>query len=111
MRFFIQILTILSLGFIIELFLPWWGIALAAFVGGLAVRSNANFLGGFLAISILWIGKALLIEFSAATALAEKVSIIFPLRNTIFLFALMALLGGLVGGFAALTGSLIKKSS
>jgi hypothetical protein len=111
MRFLIQVITIIILAFLLELFLPWWSIALAALAAGIAVRSNANFLAGFLGIAILWLAKAWLIDSSAATPLIEKVARIFTLPNKSLLFLIMALLGGLVGGFAALTGSLLKKKS
>jgi hypothetical protein len=44
---------------------------------------------------------------NAAMPLAEKVAAIFTISKTV-LIALTALLGGLVGGFAALSGSLLK---
>ena len=111
MRFILQIVTIIILAFLLELFLPWWSIALAALIAGFAVRSNANFLAGFLAIASLWFAKAWLIDSSAATPLAEKVAHIFTLPNKTLLFVVMALVGGLVGGFGALTGSFLKKKS
>ena len=50
MRFAVQILVTLVLGFFFVVFLPRWSVAIAAFVGGLFLNSRANFLGGFLAI-------------------------------------------------------------
>jgi len=55
MRFPVQILAIIILGFFLELFLPWWSVALAAFVGGLLINTRMNFLAGFLAVGLLWI--------------------------------------------------------
>ena len=48
MRFAIQVLVILILGFFMELVLPWWSIAVAAFAGGLFLHTRMNFLAGFL---------------------------------------------------------------
>lgn len=109
MRFVVQLLFISIAGFLLELFLPWWSIAIAAFLGGLMVTSNANFGAGFIGIAALWSIKALLIDFAAATLLSEKVAAIFQLPNKVVLIMIMCLLGGFVGGFAALSGSLLKK--
>ncbi|HOX83440.1 MAG TPA: hypothetical protein PLJ60_16795 [Chryseolinea sp.] len=109
MKFLIQIITIILLCFILELFLPWYCIAMGAFAMGYLLRSKANFLAGFLAIALLWFTKAWLMDASSTTELADKVAHIFPLGHKAYLFLLTSVLGGLVGGFASLTGSLLRK--
>jgi hypothetical protein len=109
MRFILQLSVIIVAGFILELFLPWWSIAIAAFLGGVALKSKANFLAGFLGIALLWFIKALIIDLNNTSALAEKVANIFPLHSKPLLFLVMVILGGLVGGFAAMTGAFLKK--
>jgi hypothetical protein len=109
MRLIYQVLFILILAYGLALFLPWWSIAIAAFAGGLLVKSKYNFIGGFVAIALLWLTTALIIDLAAATQLTEKVARIFTLPNKFLLFMITAMLGGLVGGFACLTGSLLKK--
>jgi hypothetical protein len=108
MKFLIQVLVILLLAFLLELFLPWWCIAIAAFLGGLVFDTRANFGAGFLAIALLWTIKALFVELSAAAPLAERVAAIFMLNKPL-LFVVTALIGGLVGGFASMTGSALNK--
>lgn len=112
MKFIIQIIFVIILGFILELFLPWWSIAIAGFAAGMVFNSKANFLAGFMGIALLWTVKALLIESYAAATLTNKVASIFMLNKPL-LFLVMAILGGLVGGFAAMTGSALigKKKS
>jgi uncharacterized membrane protein YesL len=44
----------------------------------------------------------------ANTDLTQRVAHIFTLKQKELLFLVMAVIGGLVGGFAALTGSLLK---
>lgn len=109
MKFFIQVIFIIIIAFILELFLPWWSIAVAAFAGGMLFNTRANFLAGFLAIAILWAVKALLIENSAAAPLTERVATIFMTTKPV-LFILTSVIGGLVAGFAAMTGSALHKS-
>ncbi len=109
MKFSIQVIAIALLGFILELFLPWYSVAFAAFVMGYFFRSKANFLAGFLGIGLLWLLKAWIMDTSSTSSLADKVSHIFPLGSKAYLLLLTSVLGGLVGGFASLTGSLLHK--
>lgn len=109
MKVIIQTIAIVILGFILELFLPWYSIALASLIMGYLLRSNANFMAGFLGIAFLWLLKAWTMDASSTTELADKVARIFPLQHKGFLFLLTSVLGGLVGGFASLTGSLLHQ--
>lgn len=109
MKFIIQVVAIMILGFLAELFLPWWTIAIAAFLGGAVLNTRANFGAGFLGIALLWLIKALLIEMSAAAPLTDRVAQIFMLSKPM-LFAVSCLLGGFVGGFAAMAGGALHKS-
>ena len=110
MKFLLQVIVIVALAFVLELLFPWWTIAIAAFAGGLIFNTRANFAAGFFAIALLWTVKALLIESAAAAPLAERVAGILPLKsNKVLLFAFTAVIGGLVGGFAAMAGSALRK--
>jgi hypothetical protein len=109
MKFLIQLLAIIALAYILELFLPWYYIAVACFVMGYLLKSKANFLAGFLAIGILWFVKAWLLDSASSSDLAERVAHIFTLPKKEFLFFVTSVVGGLVGGFAAWSGSLLKR--
>jgi hypothetical protein len=109
MKFIIQFITILIGAYILELFLPWYCIAISAFLGGYILKSNANFFAGFLAIGLLWLLKAMLIDATSTSILADRVALIFPVKQKALLYVVMVLLGGLVGGFAALAGSALKQ--
>jgi len=91
-----------------ELFFPWWSIAIAAFAGGLLINTRLNFLAGFLGIGILWIIKAIITDLSSDSNLAGQVAEIFMLHNKILLLLVTVLLGGLVGGFASMTGGSLR---
>ena len=108
MKFAGQVILIFVLAFLLELMLPWWSIAIAGFIGGLAFNTRANFVAGFIGIALLWTFKALLIESAAAASLSEHVAAIFSLNKTL-LFVVTALIGGLVGGFASMAGSALRK--
>jgi hypothetical protein len=109
MKFLIQFVAILFAAHLLALFMPWYSIALAAFVMGYLLKSNTNFLAGFSAIATLWIFNAWLIDSASSADLAERVTKLLMLKYEIVLFLAMAIIGGLVGGFAALTGSLLRK--
>jgi hypothetical protein len=106
-RFFIQALIITIFASVLELFLPWWSIAFAAFIGGYVFRSNANFLAGFLSIALLWAIASFIIDFSSNATLTERVATIFTITKPL-LFVVTAVIGGLVGGFAAMAGSSLR---
>lgn len=108
MKFGLQILAIIILGYLLETFFPWWTVAIAAFLCGLIFNTRANFGAGFLGVALLWTLKALLIESSAAAPLTERVAAIMALSKPL-LFLVTATLGGLVGGFACMTGSALNK--
>lgn len=109
MRFLVQILVIIVVGFTIELFLPWWSIAIAAFAGGLLINTRSNFIAGFLAVGLLWVGKALISDLSTDSDLADRVARIFMLHSKAVLLVVLFLLSGAVGGLAAMTGGALRK--
>lgn len=109
MRFPVQITVIIILGFFLELFFPWWSVAIAAFIGGVLINTRSNFLAGFLAVGILWIGKALISDLSTDSGLADRVAKLFMLHNKAILLLVMFILSGLVGGFAAMSGGALRK--
>ncbi len=110
MRFPTQMLAIIILGFLLELFLPWWSVAIAAFIGGLFLNTRHNFFAGFLAIGLLWMVKSLLIDLSTDSGLADKVARIFMLHNKAFLLLVTFIISGLVGGFASMSGGSLRSA-
>jgi hypothetical protein len=97
---------ILAASFILQLFLPWWIIAPVAF--GLALWKGASprqaFWSGFGAIVFSWAATALVIHLRNEGILTAKVAGLFSLPFPALLIAITALVGGLVGGLAALSG-------
>jgi hypothetical protein len=108
MKFIVQLLVIAILAYVFELFLPWWSIAVAAFIGGLAFNTRVDFFAGFFGIGMLWLIVILLIESTAAAPLTERVATIFSVSKPVLIIITVSL-GGLVGGFAAMTGAALRK--
>lgn len=108
MRFLLAVLLTAALGFLAGMFLPWWSIALVAFLVALLMRQRigAGFLAGFLGIFLLWGGLALWVDIRNQGILSHKIAQLLPLGGSSVLLVLVtALVGGLVGAFAALAGS------
>jgi hypothetical protein len=110
MKLYLQIPAIILFGFILEFFLPWYSVAFAAFVFGYLLDSESNFLGGFLGVALLWGLKIFFISNSATVDLASKVALIMePVHEKWILIVATLVLGGLVGGFACMTGAAARK--
>ena len=108
MKFLIQLVAISIAAFVLELFMPWWCIAIAAFAAGYALKSKANFLAGLFGIALLWLIKAWMLDASASAPLTERVAAIFSLSKPL-LMVVTSLIGGLVGGLAAMSGAALKR--
>lgn len=106
MKFIFQSTIIITVSWIAVLFLPWYSIAVVAFAFGYLLKSNANFLSGFLGVGLLWILK--LIISSNDSELPHMVAEIFQLEKEIWLMLIAALMAGLTAGLACLAGSLLK---
>lgn len=108
MKFIAQIIITGILVFLGQYILPWWGVFIAAFLGGLIFRIKGfpSFIAGFLAVFILWFTQIYLLDAANESLLSEKVSAIFKLSSPFMLMIVSSLIGGLAGGFSALTGKL-----
>ena len=105
------ILTAL-LSFVGGLYLPWWNIAIAAFVSILLVplASGRAFVAGFAGVFVLWFLLALWIDIKNQHILSRKIAQIFPLGGSSFAIILVtAIIGALVGGLGALSASYLRK--
>ncbi len=113
MKFIAAIILTVLLAFISGLYLPWWGIAVASFLVAVLVHQKGGkaFLSGFLGLFILWAGLAWWIDVKNNSILSQKIASILPLGgNTVYLVLVTGLVGGLVAGFAALSGSYLRSS-
>ena len=105
-------LIILILSFASGYFLPWWVVAIAAFLAAFFIgkTSGQSFWSGFSAVFIVWTVLALFKSIPNDHVLAKRVAELFTLPNWILLLLITALIGGLVGGMSALSGLLLKKA-
>lgn len=126
MRFILRILLIAGLSYWAQLYLPFWIAAVIAFVVGFAlserrqkrsfgrkkVQRSFSFMAGFLALFLLWGGLAFFLDLENASTLSSKLSqYLLKAESGLMagpypLIVITALLGGLIGGFSAMTGNL-----
>lgn len=114
MKFISAILLTALLSFAACLYLPWWSIAVAAFIVAALIPQHPGkaFIAAFMALLLLWGGLSFWISSNNEHILAHKVSVlILKMDNPYALVGITALIGALVAGIAALSGSFIRKKS
>jgi hypothetical protein len=114
MKLLVAIILTALLSFVAGLYMPWWSIAIAAFISILLTPMKASkaFLAGFLGVFILWGLLAWWIDVKNEHLLSTKIAQLFHLGQSSFaLIIISAFMGALVGGFAALSGSYARKIS
>ncbi|HWK07193.1 MAG TPA: hypothetical protein VNS58_26360 [Puia sp.] len=108
MKFLATTLLIALLSFLSGLYLPWWCFALAACgISALIPQKPLwAFLSGFLSLFLLWGGLAWGIDSANNSILSVKIAQLLHLGNSSLLLILVtALVGALIGGGAAITGT------
>lgn len=103
-------LLILIAAFILNLFLPWWSIAIPGLVLGIFFKQRGvhAFLWGFLGVFLLWGGQALYIHIANDGILSTRIANMLGVGSPLIVILVTGLIGGLVSGLATLTGSLVK---
>lgn len=112
MKFLLSVLLIAVFSFLAGMFLPWWSIALVAFFACLLLVPNLwlAFAAGFLGVFLLWGLLSLWTDLHNESILSQKIAQILPLGGSSLLLILVtAFVGGLVTGFAGLTGSALRR--
>ncbi|HRI22920.1 MAG TPA: hypothetical protein PLA68_18305 [Panacibacter sp.] len=111
MKFFIAILLTALLGYAAPLYFPWWSFAVTSLIAAAAIPQKPfkAFAAGFIALFLLWGAHAYIIDNANEHILSQKVANILPLQGaSSVLIIITALVGAIVSGFAALTGSFIR---
>jgi hypothetical protein len=111
MRFILALLLTATLAFLAGLRLEWWSVALVAFLVALLIPQSisSSFLSGFVGIFLLWAILAFWIDNKNGNTLSHRIAELFKLGgSSILLILVTALIGGVVGGFAAIAGSSLR---
>lgn len=114
MKFLVSVLLIALLSFVAGVYVDWWwSFAVVAFIVALLIHQKAvkAFFSGFLALFLLWAGLAWWIDMKNESILSAKISSLLPLGgSTILLIIVTGIIGGLVAGFASMSGSYLRAS-
>ena len=131
MKFLIKILLILIFSAAAQYFLPFWSVVIVAFLVCLFMSERSprkwgyerrkkkklslSFLAGFVAVALLWLGFAWYLDRGNDMLLSQKISKLFFQDNLpsslepYGILSLTGLIGGLLGGFGAMTGNQLGK--
>ena len=113
MKFIISLILTALLSFAACLYLPWWSIAVVAFIVAALIpqKPGKAFLTAFLALFLLWGGLSFWISNGNDHLLAHKMSMVILKMDSPYLLMLAtALIGALLAGFAALSGAYLRKT-
>ena len=112
MKMLVSIVLIALLSVAACLYLPWWVIAVVAFIVAAAIpqQPGRSFLTGFIALFLLWGSLSWYLSTNNEHILAHKISVLMlKMDSPALLIFVTALIGSLVAGFAALAGSYVRK--
>ncbi|MCB0655409.1 MAG: hypothetical protein KDC57_04695 [Saprospiraceae bacterium] len=110
--FLIPCLFIAILSHLVGLITPWWVfsvvVALVLFV--IKPTGGRAFLIGFTAIFLTWLSYSIWLYLGQANIITPKIGDLFNGLSPAALILVMALIGGLIGGFAGWTGASIRRA-
>lgn len=97
--------------FVTQYLIPyWWVAAIDAILAAMLVGKSArgSFFSGFFSVGLVWLSYAYWLDAQNERLLSKKIAQLIQVPSPTYLLIITALIGGLVGGFAALTGYSIK---
>ena len=111
MKFLFKVILIAVLVYIGELYLPWWSIAIAGFLGGMSVKTKGvnSLFAGVLGVGIIWLWIAIRIDIETQSILTNKMAQLVNSNSKYVVIVSTGLLGGIVGGLSAWTGHNFRK--
>ncbi len=104
----ILLLLLILTGYLVNLVIPWWGIAITGFVLGFQLKPEPGkgFGIGFLALFLLWGGQALYIHVANNGILSTRIADMLGVGSPYLVILITGIIGGLVSGLAVLSGTL-----
>lgn len=104
-------LLMILLSAMVQYFLPWWSVALVPF--GISAWKGSSgkgaFFNGFFSAAVLWAALAFYEHQRSGGLLTERISVLFQGVGMPVLLAATVLIGGLVGGFASMSGYFLRQ--
>lgn len=106
------LLGITLVGWLLNLFLPWWAVILPALAFSIWLIESARtaLFTGFLGGALAWFFQALFTHSLNNGILTTRIAELFGLGNPWILLFLFFLMGGLIGLAGSITGYQLKRS-
>lgn len=106
-------LLIAIFSFLAQMILPWWSLAIVAFVLAflLGKKSSKTFLSAFFGCGIVWLIMALYSHFAKGDLMTNRIASLLSLNGTVMLYVGSFLIAAVVGGLAALSGFYLREIS
>ena len=106
MKFLIQVILTSLISYLLQPILPSWIVVIIAAIVVFVIPSTPilAFVGGFIAISVLWMIKAAHIDVQTLSTLSTKIASLLGIKRPISLILLTGLVGGTQGGLGAASG-------
>lgn len=114
MKFITSAILIILFSFLACLYFPWWSVGVVAFLISIIIQQShlSSFICGFISLFSLWGFLSFWISIRNGHILAHRVSLlIFKTDSPFLLIFVTALIGAMLAGFAALTGSFFRKEN
>ena len=107
----LQVVITALLSYIMEQRLHSWVIVICASIVSICIPTThaSAFWGGSIAISLLWMAKAAIIDVRTNSILSVKIAPLFGLKSSIALIILTGLIGGILGGLGGMVGHQLYK--
>jgi hypothetical protein len=111
MRAAINYLIILVATALLQLFLPWWIIAVVPFVVCLwrSHHPGIAYAVSLAAVSTVWLAYATFIHNATQGSMSNRIAELFSLPSGLSLMFAVTLLSGLVAGFAGMAGYYVRQ--
>ena len=110
----LQIVLIAVLSLLAQLILPWWSLAIVAFLVCFwrSPSAGRSFLAGFYGVALVWLVYAIILHSRTDGVFTGRMSeLLFKTNSAILPGLVTAIVGGLVGGLAALSGFFVRQAT
>lgn len=111
MKLIIRIIAIGIITYFISPFGSWWiGMATSFVVCFSLPSSGLNaFIAGFLGVGLVWLGHAWNLDVLNQSSFSSKIAQIMQVGEPLILVLITGAIGGISGGFSAMTGTSFRK--
>ncbi len=113
MKIIISIVAGIIICIIAQLFLPiWWIFAVISFAVSFFARyqtAGKSFLYGFIIVTVSWLSLYLFKDAANASIMSDKMATLFSIKSNYWLFGIVSVVMGILGGLTAMAAWFINK--